>query len=477
MSTDRSSAERWARLRFAIIGPLLAAPPEPGGLAQALAELAAKHWAHPVTGEPVQFSPATLERWYYRARNAPADPLGALRPKPRSDAGRSRRLSAALIETLEAQYRAHPGWSMQLHYDNLAAQLQQQPELGALPSYPTVRRYMRAHGLHKRRRVRRHTPGRQAAERRLVEREVRSFEAEYVHGLWHADCHEGSRAVLCADGRWVKPQLLGILDDASRLACHVQWYLEESAQTVVHGLSQAIQKRALPRALMTDNGGAMLAGEVSEGLERLGIVHETTLPYSPYQNAKQEIFWASVEARLLAMLEGVEALTLALLNRATQAWVECEYNRRRHSELGCAPLERALQGPEVGRPSPDSQTLRLVFRHQVRRRQRRSDGTISVEARRFELPNRYRQLESVHVRYARWDLRSVDLIDPRTQGWLCALYPLDKTANADGRRRRLDTPAEPPPQPGTIAPLLQQLLAEYAATGLPPAYLPTDPES
>jgi hypothetical protein len=31
-------------------------------------------------------------------------------------------------------------------------------------------------------------------------------------------------------------------------------------------------------------------------------VHETTLPYSPYQNAKQEAFWTPVEARLLAML-------------------------------------------------------------------------------------------------------------------------------------------------------------------------------
>jgi transposase InsO family protein len=51
----------------------------------------------------------------------------------------------------------------------------------------------------------------------------------------------------------------------------------------VHGLSQAIQKRGLPRALLTDNGPAMVAEEVTEGLLRLGIVQERTLPYSPYQ--------------------------------------------------------------------------------------------------------------------------------------------------------------------------------------------------
>ena len=61
---------------------------------------------------------------------------------------------------------------------------------------------------------------------------------------------------------------------------------------------------------------------------------------------------------------------------------------------------------------------------------------------------------------------------------LCALRPLDKSANADGQRRALlpaasqATDALPIP-PSGMAPLLRQLIAEYAATGLPPAYLPT----
>jgi transposase InsO family protein len=273
--------------------------------------------------------------------------------------------------------------------------------------------------------------------------------------------------------------MLGILDDYSRLACHVQWYWSESAQTLVHGLSQAIQKRALPRALLTDNGGAMMAEEVQQGLERLSIVHETTLPYSPYQNGKQEVFWASVEGRLLAMLDGVGELTLEWLNEATQAWVELEYQRKVHSELGCTPLQRALEGRSVGRDSPDSEALRRAFRQQVRRRQRRSDGTLTVLGRRFELPARYHALEQVTVRYARWDLRRVDLIDPETAQVVCALYPLDKTAHGDGRRRRLEAPEADltPSTDGEIAPLLQQLIAEYAATGLPPAYIPSPWES
>ena len=96
-------------------------------------------------------------------------------------------------------------------------------------------------------------------------------------------------------------------------------------------MSQAMQKRGLPRAAMSDNGSAMTATEISEGLARLGILHQTTLPYSPYQNGKQETLWGSVEGRLMAMLEGIDDLTLIRLNEATQAWVEQDYNRKRHS--------------------------------------------------------------------------------------------------------------------------------------------------
>lgn len=60
---------------------------------------------------------------------------------------------------------------------------------------------------------------------------------------------------------------------------------------------------------MTDNGAAMLASETTTGLARLSILHQTTLPYSPYQNAKQEVFWARVESRQMAMLEGQEQLS------------------------------------------------------------------------------------------------------------------------------------------------------------------------
>lgn len=478
MSNDSEllrSHEQWARLRFSVIGSLLAAPPQRGQLQEQLQILAAKKWRHPISGQWVQFGLSTLERWYYAARHEQKDPMQVLRRKIRSDHGQHPAVGPKLVEVLALQYREHPSWSYQLHADNLAVRVEQQPELGPMPAYVTVVRFMKSHGLFKRaRRGPVHSPGAQAAERRYETREIRSYESEYVNALWHLDFHHGSLRVLLSTGRWVYPLLLGILDDRSRLCCHAQWYLAEGAEELCHGLSQGFQKRQLPRSLLFDNGSAMLAAETQQGLARLSILAEHTLPYSPYQNGKQESFWTQIEGRLLPMLEGVADLTLAQLNEATLAWIEIEYNRKLHSEIGQSPLERYLHDKEVGRPCPATEALQQAFTTEVTRTQRRSDGTCSLEGIRLEIPSRYAHWERLSLRYASWDLGAVYLSDPKTGTLLCRLYPQDKQKNAAGRRAP-KTPAlaspEPLAAPG-IAPLLQKILRQYATTGLPPAYLP-----
>ena len=148
-----------------------------------------------------------------------------------------------------------------------------------------------------------------------------------------------------------------------------------------------------------------------------------------------------------------------------------------------APVKRYLKGPDVGRPSPDSLFLRKAFRLRQQRSQRLSDGTVSIEGRRFEVPSRFRHMKKILAAWARWDLGHIDMIDPNTETVLSPLYPLDKEKNADGHRRRLSPVALPenqvPPsqtQPkNEIAPLLANLMRKYAETGLPPAYLPKRP--
>ena len=87
-------------------------------------------------------------------------------------------------------------------------------------------------------------------------------------------------------------------------------------------------------------------------------------------------------------------------------------------------------------------------------------------------------LREVRVRYARWDLGNVDLVDARSGERLCTLYPLDKRANADGVRRRArpgtDEGGDASAGAGELPPLLKGMLDAQAATGLPSAWLPHD---
>lgn len=261
---------------------------------------------------------STIERWFYQAKDT-ADPIAALGRKIRVDAGIRRVASEELKAAIQLQYDAGKHWSVQLHYDNLLAQALNDAMFPHVPSYKSVLRCMRENGWEKKNGPSHPTGGQIQAELRRERREIRSYEASHVHALWHLDFHHAKIRLLDASGAWYQPMALAIIDDRSRVCCHLQFYMSETAECLIHGLTRAIMKRGLPRALMTDNGAAMVAEETRQGLARLGIVHETTLPYSPYQNGKQEVFRGQLEGRLIALLKGLDDLDLAFLNKAAQA--------------------------------------------------------------------------------------------------------------------------------------------------------------
>ncbi|MDB3935727.1 hypothetical protein N9383_03290 [Granulosicoccus sp.] len=264
-----------------------------------------------------------------------------------------------------------------------------------------------------------------------------------------------------------------------RVKLHVGFVIELPAHLATYSDSQH----------MTDNGSAMISEEFTAGLHALGIVHERTLTHAAYQNGKQENLWATLEGRLMAMIGSTKELTLEQLNLLTQVWLEQDYHRNRHSEIATTPLQRFTNATSVGRDAPDSDTLRRAFRKRERRKQRYSDGTCSLEGRRFEIPSRFGKLEYVTLSYARWDLSNVELIDPDTGVVLSRVYPLDKQANASGLRRargsahksinttcEQNTPADMPlcvvDEQG-LSPLMRMHVRDYAATGLPPGFIPS----
>ena len=186
---------RWARLRFQILGPLLAAPADEGELKARIEELAARAWRHPTTGETIRFSFKTIERWWYIARAADRS-LAALARKVPSHAGTHPSLGQALVEAIARQHRDHPRWSFQLHHDNLVALAREDPRLGpvpglrdALPVHEGAGPLARAQEVA--------IASKPTARRSRRARRART-RSRTCHGLWHLDFHQGSRPVLTA---------------------------------------------------------------------------------------------------------------------------------------------------------------------------------------------------------------------------------------------------------------------------------------
>ncbi|MCL2660560.1 MAG: DDE-type integrase/transposase/recombinase [Acidobacteriaceae bacterium] len=254
-------------------------------------------------------------------------------------------------------------------------------------------------------------------------RKARGYDVESVGGLWHIDSFQPSRRVLTRDG-WRRPVLFSVLDDHSELACHAQWYLVELTQTAVDSLMQAMQKYGLPRSILSDNSSPMSAREIRDGLSELNIVHETTLPYCPWQADRQEHFWRRIDYSVLPMLEGVRDLSLDQLNEATRFWIESEYNCKPHPRTGVSPTGRFHTAPITPRACPDPMVLKQAFMRAEVRRVRKSDGTVVFGDVRFHVPEIYRDLPTIEVRYAPWDLNFAYMVDRQTGAILCHLFPL-----------------------------------------------------
>ena len=453
-----------AEFRFSILGQIFARPPEKGALAERLRELSQAPWLPPGSLYPETYSVRTLERWYSVARKSPHDPVSALLPTKRCDAGIRRALNDDHMSWLRNNFHRHRRWSWQLHADNLSA-----TEFQPTPSYATVLRWMRAQG---------YFPEPSNGQRRK-NREILSFESAFPGELWHFDGHVGSRMILDKNGEYKRPHCIAFIDDYSRLCCHCQWVNGESAEEIVHIFTQAILKRGLPRKVMSDNGSGMIAAEFEDGVKKLAVIHERTLPRSAYQNGKIESFWKPMEARLLAMLENVKPLTLEILNTASQAWVEQEYNASVHSETKEKPLNRFLDGKSVIRQAPSYEYLRRAFRMCVPRRQRRSDGTFTLDGVRFQVPTRFRHLENLTLAYARWDLSRATILDPDTLLEIEDTFPLNKVMNSSMKRKpvhRFQPPLSSDSENENLPPLLQRYLQKQASESFITGYIPLEKE-
>ena len=430
-----SARVRWARLRFQILGPLLAAPADDGELKARIEELAAA---------PVATPAPPARRSASRSRPSSAggtSPRGAERSARRARTQGPRRTPAPTRASRprarrgdRAPAREHPRWTFQLHHDNLVALAREDPRLGPVPGYATVCRYMKEQGLL----ARPQAPPSRAARRRAV-RAARdalvrghSRPRPLAPGLPRGLARPSSPPT--ASGK--KPQLLGILDDRSRLCCHLQWYLDETAEALIHGLSQAFHKRGLP------------ARSADRQRRRHARRRDRRRPRAPRHRP-------SHDAAVLARAKRKAGVVLGADRRAPPAHARGRARplpraaQHRHAGLGRAgvPPQGALRDqarprsratcagpPSVARaPAPTPCAARSAPRSRATSAAATAPSPSRASASRSPPPTA--PSCSLRLRVARWDLSSVDLVDPRSGEHLATLLPLDKARNAERVRR------------------------------------------
>jgi transposase InsO family protein len=463
--TELSLHRKWGLFRHAVVGHLLTGQQPRGELCRELDSLAAKHWLHPINGAEIQFGRSTIEEWYYKAKSDKSDPLQQLNRKQRRDAGKQHVVTEDIAHILRDQYFHFPWWDVRLHTQNLMSKLRASAASAKCPSIASVRRFMHREGLHKTIRPRQDSHGRLGLIVETQLYEVARFEAKYPNELWSLDFHKGKILVLDENGNWKQPIAMVILDHYSRLSCYLKWFFNENTENLVEGSSQSIMMHGPPIAQLSDNGAAMRSAEYKQGLKALNIKMRKIKPKKANQNGKTEVFWATLESKFLSMLVGQEGITLDLLNELSLAWRELGYNRSVHREIKETPLNRYLAAPKVGGSSCDEDTLKRSFRMDEMRTQRRSDHTITIQDVLFRVPQEFWNIKQLLVRYARWDLSFVHLVNNVTGQEVARIFPVDKEGNADGHRKPILKPVKisGDRRRATLPSYMEELVQQYRA--------------
>jgi transposase InsO family protein len=424
-----------ALFRYAIIAPLLSITGPRGTLKREIDKLASKQHDHPRRGL-ITIGVGTIEEWLLRYRRGGLDGLEDSR---RSDLGRSRRIDAEVAEAVADLAEARP----ELDGPGLLAELAATRPDAAKPSLSTLYRFLRIRGLDQR-----HVPAR---------KDHRAFAFDLAGDCWQGDVMYGP-SLPTKDGERRKTYLIAILDDATRVVVHAEFYFEQHLRTLKDSLKQAMLKRGVPRRFYFDNGKIFRSRLLLALCARLGIQLLHTRPYQPQGRAKLERWFLTVRRGFLPRVDLDRCDGLDGLNRLLFAWVEGEYHQRPHRGLGGEkPLDRWLRLSEGIRPLPLDVDLDALFRDEVKRRVGK-DGTLTMSGRRFEAgPNFIGR--KVTVRFDPFDLRAVLVI--ADSGESVTAYPVDLAGNRRVRR-------QPPPDPGrTTPPPLRSL--EQLAEDMKPA--------
>ena len=296
--------------RFALISPVL----EEGIHA---AEMARRRC---LLLEREEVSERTLRRWIAAYRE---EGFNGLMRQERNDKGVNKSISPEAMALAEEMRRELPRRSAGLISELLERE-------GHKVARSTLERHLREKGL----------SGKQLAREAKAGGATRRFVRVGRNTLWQSDIKYGPYLTDPNNPKKkFRTYLLVIIDDATRLVAHAEFYPDQKLPILEYGLRQAILRYGTPKSLYVDNGKIFTSTWLQLACAKLNIRHLKTRPYNAEAKGKVERFNRTVES-FLAELSLQKAQTLEELNHLFGAWLSEGYNNKPHSALdGKTPAE------------------------------------------------------------------------------------------------------------------------------------------
>ncbi len=439
---DSKKKEKKALWRLGVLGPLVSARLKHGDRQRLFKEAAARCYED-AKGCRIEIKSRTVEDWYYRYLHGGFE---ALKPRTRSDAGKSRAISPEVAEVILAAKRENPRRSVR----RLIRMLERAGKVrcGELKR-STVHRLLQAYGISDR-------PRRAATERR-------AFRHAKGGDLWMGDVMHGP-VVIAPDRRLRKSYLHLFIDSAVRFVPGCAFRLGETACDLQAVLRQALLQHGLPLVVYLDRGAAQISESLKIICAELGIRLLHCRPYDPEAKAGVERFFRTVREEFLDELPS-EPLELGELNGLLWSWLAAEYHQRIHGGTQRSPLEHWLSQVEHLRPAPRTEVLEKIFLHRAHRRVRR-DGTVRFAGRLLEVRSELCGLK-VELRFdpERPDQLPAVYIDGQ---FYCDTVELDVVRNSRRKRRRSSPSKTEDSAPSTGLDPLRLIQAEHERRRRPP---------
>jgi transposase InsO family protein len=419
---DDEQAMLLSLFRYGVIAPLVEQGTfDRGDVSERIKEIVSRSYYRPAVGE-ITVTERTVYAWLRAYRTGGIE---ALRPKRRSDLGKSRVLHDAVLDrAIRLRKEQKKRWT-----STLIDIMQREGTLVGQPSFhrSTLDRHLDQTGMSRRQL-------KTLGEKRTIKMQFDAF-----GDLWVGDYKHGL-PTLAPDGQLKTAKLSAFLDHKTRYPVSDRWYWAENIASQRDTLLRAFLRWGPAKNIYVDRGAVYRAEQLAYSLLRIDINLIHSRAYYSQGRGLIEKWWQVTDAFLAEVQLRAEPYTLNELNRVWEAFRELRYCQKIHSAIGITPNEAVK---DIEKKTLDPQVVRELFLVKKKHKVHRKTSCITLYGREY-LVESFLKGKWVTVRYDPADFSSVVIYDQDKRIQRAFIRPLNEIP-------------QPHPEPESLPPSVDYL--------------------